>query len=308
MSQTASSDYLGRFVAILAESLDRPGRVDDLADRLFVSRSHVDRLVRAAAGETPAQFQRRILLERSAFQLLTTSQTILEIAITAGFSSHEAFTRAFSRAYARTPSDWRTQPTPILLGTPNDVHFHPPAGIRLPSPRKVTPMELLTRMVDHHLWLLACLVDRAATLTDAQLDTEIVISVPLVDDEPTVRRLLSRLVGQMHMWNEVIALRGYDFAIERHEPITSIRGRLDEQGPVFADHVSQVIAEGRLDETFVFADATPPKIFTYGGLIAHVITFAAHRRTLVVGALTSFGIDDLDHGDPREWVPAPSTG
>jgi hypothetical protein len=69
-----------------------------------------------------------------------------------------------------------------------------------------------------------------------------------------------------------------------------------------------VITEGRLDETFVFAGATPPKIFTYGGLIAHVITFAAHRRTLVVGALTSFGSDDLDFGDPREWVPEPPAG
>lgn len=304
MRERPDIDHLRRFVATLAASLDQPARVDDLAAQLFLSRSHVDRLVRAAAGETPARFRRRILLERSAFRLLTTDQTVLDVANGAGFSSHEAFTRAFRRAYACTPSAWRARPTPILLDTPNDVHFHPPAGIRLPSPKKVTPMELLTRMVDHHLWLLDQLVERAATLTDDQLDTRIDISVPLVDDDPTVRRLLSRLVGQMHMWNEVIAVRSYDFAVEAHEPLDSIRDRLAEQGPIFAGHTRTVIEDGRLDETFVFADDDPPKVFTYGGLIAHVITFAAHRRTLVVGALTSFGIDDLQYGDPREWVLA----
>lgn len=302
MSERPDPDHLSRFVAALAASLDRPSRVADLADQLYLSRSHVDRLVRAAAGETPARFRRRILLERSAFRLLTTDQTVLDIAVAAGFSSHEAFTRAFHRAYACTPSAWRARPTPILLDTPNGVHFHPPAGIRLPSPKKVTSMDLLTRMIDHHVWLLDQLVERSATLSDDQLDTPIDVSVPLVDDDPTVRSLLSRLIGQLHMWNEVIAVRSYDFAIEAHEPLDSIRHRLAEQGPIFADQVRSVIDQGRLDETFVFADDDPPKVFTYGGLIAHVITFAAHRRTLVVGALTSFGIDDLNYGDPREWV------
>ena len=63
-----------------------------------------------------------------------------------------------------------------------------------------------------------------------------------------------------------------------------------------------MVSEGRLDETFVDAHCTPPEVYTYGGLIAHVLTFAAHRRTLVVGALTSAGVDDLGYGDPRKWV------
>ncbi len=43
-------------------------------------------------------------------------------------------------------------------------------------------------------------------------------------------------------------------------------------------------------------------MFTYGGLIAHVLTFAAHRRILVLGALESAGHPDLGSGDPRLWV------
>jgi hypothetical protein len=37
-------------------------------------------------------------------------------------------------------------------------------------------------------------------------------------------------------------------------------------------------------------------------MIAHVLTFAAHRRTLVCGGLYDAGITDLDNGDPMRWV------
>ena len=42
--------------------------------------------------------------------------------------------------------------------------------------------------------------------------------------------------------------------------------------------------------------------FTYGGVAAHVLTFAAHRRTPVCGALIAAGVTDLSAGDPMRWV------
>lgn len=35
---------------------------------------------------------------------------------------------------------------------PSDVHFHPPGSLRLPAQKTVTPMNLLTKMVEHHIW------------------------------------------------------------------------------------------------------------------------------------------------------------
>jgi hypothetical protein len=58
----------------------------------------------------------------------------------------------------------------------------------------------------------------------------------------------------------------------------------------------------------VDAVCDPPEVFTYGGMIAHVLTFAAHRRTLVVGALHDAGITDLGAGDPMRWVAEPAAG
>jgi len=163
-------------------------------------------------------------------------------------------------------------------------------------------MNLLVKMVEHHIWLVGELVQRAGTLDDERLDAPITLSVKGVDDEPTIRSLLSRLVGQMDMWNNAIASHPYDWAVEQHELLGSIRSRLDAAGPTFLAEVRQVVDEGRLEETFVDALCEPPEVFTYGGLIAHVLTFAAHRRLLVLGALASAGITDLGSGDPRNWV------
>jgi AraC-like DNA-binding protein len=305
MVTTASltTDMFSTFVRSLASQLDdHEATGDDLAARLYLSRSHFDRVVGAASGETPGRFRRRVLLERAAFRLLTSDAGVLDIAVEAGYSSHEAFTRAFARAYGAAPSVWRSAPTRVQLETPNGVHFHPPAGLRLPARTKVTPMDLLTRMVEHHVWLVGEMVDRAATLSAETHDEPIVMSVEGVDDDPTLRSLLSRLIGQMHMWNEVIAHRDYDWSLEDHEDIHDMRERHRRQGEIFLRQVRQVVAEGRLDETFVDAHCTPPEVYTYGGLIAHVLTFAAHRRTLVVGALASAGVGDLGYGDPRKWV------
>jgi AraC family transcriptional regulator len=305
---SAATDTFTAFVDVLAEALDdHEASGEDLALRVHLSRFHFDRVIAATAGEPPAAFRRRVLLERAAYQLVTTDRTILDIAVEAGYGSHEAFTRAFSRAYQTSPARWRRHPTRIQIAAPSDVHFHPPGGLRLPARREVGPMDLLHKMVEHHVWLVGEMVSRADTLTDEQMDAPIQISVEGVDDDPTLRSLLSRLIGQMAMWNAAIAARAYDFDIERGERALAMRTRLAQEGSTFLSHVRDVIEKGRLDETFVDAICEPPEVFTYGGMIAHVLTFAAHRRTLVAGALHDAGITDLGAGDPMRWVAEPAS-
>lgn len=299
----STTDLFGAFVKSLGARLDdHDADGADLAARLYLSRSHLDRVVAATSGESPGRFRRRVLLERAAFRLLTTRAGVLDVAVEAGYSSHEAFTRAFTRAYGKAPSAWRAAPTCFQIRTPNGVHFHPPGGLRLPPRESVTQMQLLIRMVEHHVWLLREIVERVAALPDEVLDAPIEMSVEGVDDDPTMRSLLSRLIGQMHMWNDVLAHRDYDWSVEEAEPVDAMAERLETQGTIFLGHVRDVVADGRLDETFVDAHCTPAQVYTYGGLIAHVLTFAAHRRTLVVGALATAGIRDLGYGDPRTWV------
>jgi AraC family transcriptional regulator len=294
-------DTFASFVDVLGSHLDDHQVTGaELAARAHLSRFHFDRVIGAVAGETPARFRRRVLLERGAYRLVTSDMTVLDIAVEAGYSSHEAFTRAFQRAYGAPPSAWRAAPRRFQLPARNRVHFHPPGSLRLPARSKVTAMDLLTTMVEHHIWLTGEMITRAARLPADQLDRPIELSVD--DDLQTVRSLLSRLIGQMDMWNCAIANRAYDWSLEENESTDAMRRRLALVAPAFLSEVREVVADGRLDETFVDALCQPAEVFTYGGMIAHVLTFAAHRRTLVALALSTAGVGDLGWGDPMRWI------
>jgi len=298
---TASADTFAAFVDVLADALDDHDQTaEQLAARLCFSRFHLDRVISSVAGEPPRRFRRRILLERAAYRLLSTDRTILDIAVEAGYGSHEAFTRAFTTAYGVTPAAFRRKPNAIRIEAPSGVHFHPPGSIRLPARDKVSSMDLLTRMVEHHVWLTGEILACAERLTADQLDEQIELNVD--EDEQTLRSLLSRLIGQMGMWNAALANREYDWSVEDHESLTSMRRRLAEEGPTYLRHVREVVEQGRLDDTFVDALCEPVQLFTYGGMIAHVLTFAAHRRTLAVLALDRHGVTELGWGDPMKWV------
>ena len=302
---STAQDQFVAFVDMLATQLDdHEASGADLAARMHLSRFHFDRIVSSVGGETPARFRRRVLLERAAYRLVTCDGSVLEVGVEAGYSSHEAFTRAFQRAYGVPPTAWRTAPRRIQLTAPNGVHFHPPGSLRLPARTKVTAMDLLTRMVEHHIWLVGEIIERARQLPAGQLDQPIEVSVD--DDDQTLRSLLSRLVGQMDMWNCAVANRPYDWSVEDHEDLDAMRDRLARVAPAFHTEVQDAIANSRLDETFVNALCQPAEIYTYGGMIAHVLTFAAHNRTLAVLALKKAGVEDLGWGDPMRWVTAES--
>src|SRR4051812_42042212 len=178
---TTAADTFADFVDHLAEALDRNSDVDvsgdELAARFHFSRYHFDRMIRSVAGEAPQAFRRRILLERAAYRMVTTRAPLIDIAVEAGYGSHEAFTRAFTRAYGVPPAQWRRKPGHIQVAAPSDVHFHPPGSLRLPARDQVTDMELLMKMVEHHVWLTGEMVRVAERLTDEQLDQVISLDV-----------------------------------------------------------------------------------------------------------------------------------
>ncbi len=296
-------DAFSRFVDVLAATLDdHDTHGETLASRVHLSRFHFDRLVSAAAGEPPAALRRRVLLERAAYRLVTSDHDLLRVATEAGYASREAFTRAFTRAFGRAPSVWRRRPTTFRIEAPSRVHFNPPGGLRVPAHRKVTAMDLLTRMVEHHVWLVGEMVSRAERLSPDQLDAPVEISVDGIDCDPTVRSLLARLVGQLAMWDAATHDQPYDIDVEKQETLADLRRKLADVGPAFLTQVRAIVDEGRLDETFVDAVCDPPEVFTYGGMIAHVLTFAAYHRTLAVQALEHAGVGDLGWGDPMTWV------
>jgi AraC family transcriptional regulator len=114
---TVAADTFADFVDGLAAALDDHDATGaDWAARHHFSRFHFDRMIKSVAGEPPQALRRRILLERAAYRMVTTRVPLLDIAIEAGYSSHEAFTRAFTKAYDVTPREWRKRPGHLQIG------------------------------------------------------------------------------------------------------------------------------------------------------------------------------------------------
>jgi AraC-like DNA-binding protein len=300
MASTATRDRLRTLIDVLVDSLEDPARGDELAQRAFLSRFHFDRLVAAGLGESPAEFRRRLLLERAAYEL-TRGSSVLEAALAAGYSPAEAFTRAFRRAHGVSPSRFRGD---FRLPAPNGVHFHPPGGLLVPAgTERSNPMDLTDRMIEHDLWLTNRLLDAAGELPPEDLDRPVPTPTEpqhawFEDGDPTLTTMFDRLVYSKEIWTASLA--GRDQPERGGTSIEELRERHDRASAEFAEAVRGIRDRNVWDTAFVDALCDPPQTFTFGGMVAHVFTWSAHRRLMIAGALRNVGAD-IGSPDPLEW-------
>ncbi|MGE3180012.1 MAG: GyrI-like domain-containing protein [Phycisphaerae bacterium] len=109
---TTQQDWQERIDAArktLEQRLDEDVSLEELADIALYSPFHFHRLFRALTGETVREHVRRLRLERAAHHLVHAATDILNIALTARYDSHEAFTRAFKSRFGIPPSEFRAQ-------------------------------------------------------------------------------------------------------------------------------------------------------------------------------------------------------
>ncbi|MEO6882326.1 MAG: AraC family transcriptional regulator [Mycobacteriaceae bacterium] len=298
----SDSNRLRAILELVEECMAEPDLTgSELAGRAHLSRFYFDRLVRAAVGESPGAFRRRLLLERAAHRLGHGNDNVIDVALEAGYASPDAFTRVFARAYGATPTSFRRcGPGGHRLPADNGIHFHPPGGLRLPAPGRSSAMDVLIRMYDHHVQLVEEIVDCLAGLDDTVLDRRIEMSVEGLDEDPSLRLLVHRTVRQLEMWST--AIEGGTQIGVGGTSAAQLRERLAVAEPRFRAAVIDRVLAGDADETFLDATCAPPQTFSLGGVLAHVLTFSAARRTLAIGALSSAGITRLGSGDPMSYV------
>lgn len=97
-----------------------------LAERLGYSEFHTTRKFKEISGMTFKDYLRHRKLAFALKEIRDSEKSILKIAVDYGFSSHEAFTRAFKAAYGVTPGQYRKKPFPVVLRTkinPFDRYF-----------------------------------------------------------------------------------------------------------------------------------------------------------------------------------------
>lgn len=88
-----------------------------IAQSVGYSEFYVSRKFSEIAGMQLRDYLRGRKLAFALKDIRDTDDVILDIALRYGFSSHEAFTRAFKLSYGVTPSEYRRKPMPVVLRT-----------------------------------------------------------------------------------------------------------------------------------------------------------------------------------------------
>ena len=114
-----------RQIQLIIEEIDASIRRRDdealtlhyLAQLLGYSDFHMTKQFKAITGMSLRRYLRARRLAFALREVRDTDRRLIDIAVDYGFSSHEAFTRAFKREYGVTPDRYRRHPVAVVLRT-----------------------------------------------------------------------------------------------------------------------------------------------------------------------------------------------
>lgn len=137
---------IARAVSLLAQSIERGEGVpalDTLAEAAGFSSFHFHRIYRALTGETVAATAVRLRTGRALQALLDPQRSITRIALDQGFSTPQAFARAFRQATGYTPSDLRADPARTETLRDSLMNAQPPHAPLQLSLQSLEPLHLV---------------------------------------------------------------------------------------------------------------------------------------------------------------------
>jgi AraC family transcriptional regulator len=132
--ETTLRFYKERLLHVLLEiqqRLDEPLRLEELAALACLSPHHFHHVFTGMLGESLGSHIRRLRLERAACRLKLSRTQVVQIALEAGYETHEAFSRAFRDSFGCSPTQFRQRHRARpQLQTPSGVHYHQAARPR----------------------------------------------------------------------------------------------------------------------------------------------------------------------------------
>lgn len=101
---------INRIIEFIGKNLDADFTLNQLSEIACFSKYHFHRLFTAYTGLSLYQYIRWLRLKRAAHQLvIETDESIINIALNAGFETPESFARAFRQMCGKNPSDFRVK-------------------------------------------------------------------------------------------------------------------------------------------------------------------------------------------------------
>ncbi len=151
MKRSTQQEYTKRILSVLVfiqKNLDEELSLDEYARVAHFSPYHFHRIFRGMVGESLHEHIRRLRLERAATRLKRTGRSIIEIALEAGYETHEAFTRAFRTLCGCSPSHYRREKN-LALVLSTGVHYQEDgSGANLQLPLGGESMEVRIEHVE----------------------------------------------------------------------------------------------------------------------------------------------------------------
>lgn len=105
-------------VSLIQENYAEVYGVEELADTLMVSKSHLIRSFTAALGISPGRYLTTVRLENAKSHLLRGEYSLEVIANLCGFSGANYFCKVFKKEMGETPASWRSHAKPQVTAQP----------------------------------------------------------------------------------------------------------------------------------------------------------------------------------------------
>ena len=107
-----SCDLVRKACQLVLENLDRPLGVDDMAERLEVSREHLSRVFKEQMGVPPARYIALKKMRLACHLLRSSSLSCKEVAFRLGYDDASNFSRAFKQLTKLSPNEFRASGAP----------------------------------------------------------------------------------------------------------------------------------------------------------------------------------------------------
>lgn len=109
--QRGGSPKLAEALSLMEANLAEPLPTEDVARLVGVSRRQLERLFKQYLNALPSRYYMELRLNRARRLLQQSSQSILQIGLSCGFSSGPHFSNAYKACFDKTPRDERSQRT-----------------------------------------------------------------------------------------------------------------------------------------------------------------------------------------------------
>lgn len=100
-------DRIHKTLAYIHKNIHSSITIDELSQRLYVSKDHFIRLFKSKVGITPSQYINQKKIEKAQLILVTNDVSIKSIALSLAFDDQSYFNRLFKKIAGLTPQEYR---------------------------------------------------------------------------------------------------------------------------------------------------------------------------------------------------------